>query len=137
MMTSCGESSDRIINKMKVEEKHPSCGLFNWRPPSLQRFVTYKYYVLVYIIISIAQSMVFSYLTVVLSTIEKQFGLKVHLTKILSYQILPHLYCYADSVKYLCNETSFYVSRRRLLGYILVTKSVKSVLWCFFPLWAK
>ena len=77
-MTSCNESSDRIFNKTKMEEKHyPSCGLFNWRPSSLQRFVTYKYYVLVYIIISIAQSMVFSYLTVVLSTIEKQFGLKV------------------------------------------------------------
>ena len=53
------------------------CGLFSWRPDSLQRFVTYKYYVLVYVVISISQGMVFSYLTVVLSTIEKQFGLKV------------------------------------------------------------
>ena len=63
-------------NRSKME-RDSSCGLFKWRPISLQKFVTYKYYVLVYVFISIAQSMVFSYLTVVLSTIEKQFGLKV------------------------------------------------------------
>ena len=67
-------------NKSKMDEEI-SCGLFNWRPKSFQKFVTYKYYVLVYVFISIAQSMVFSYLTVVLSTIEKQFGLKVYFTK--------------------------------------------------------
>ena len=67
-------------NKSKMDEEI-SCGLFNWRPKSLQKFVTYKYYVLVYVFISIAQSMVFSYLTVVLSTIEKQFGLKVCLSR--------------------------------------------------------
>ena len=68
-----------ISKKPKKDTAHNSatCGLFDWRPQSLQRFVSYKYYVLVYVIISISQSMVFSYLTVVLSTIEKQFGLKV------------------------------------------------------------
>ena len=63
--------------KKEITRNSATCGLFDWRPQSLQRFVSYKYYVLVYVIISISQSMVFSYLTVVLSTIEKQFGLKV------------------------------------------------------------
>ena len=75
-MTTTESSQDTNGSKM---EKDSSCGLFKWRPISLQKFVTYKYYVLVYVFISIAQSMVFSYLTVVLSTIEKQFGLKVGL----------------------------------------------------------
>lgn len=71
-------SESTVSNKMKTAKiNSPTCGLFGWRPDSLERFVTYKYYVLVYILISISQSMVFSYLTVVLSTIEKQFGLKV------------------------------------------------------------
>ena len=74
-------SLDYSINQNPETDKPTddpmTCGLFSWRPHSLQRFVSYKYYVLVYVIISISQSMVFSYLTVVLSTIEKQFGLKV------------------------------------------------------------
>ena len=82
-MGSCKESSsDSRIPTAQMKESDQKifssgCGLLNWRPASLQRFVTYKYYVLVFMLISIAQSMVFSYLTVVLSTIEKQFGLKV------------------------------------------------------------
>lgn len=70
-------STSKNLEKDKMSDNLMTCGLFSWRPHSLQRFVSYKYYVLVYVIISIAQSMVFSYLTVVLSTIEKQFGLKV------------------------------------------------------------
>ena len=85
-MTPGEESSNTKNNEMEMDRNnYPRCGLFNWRPLSLQRFLTYKYYVLVYIIISIAQSMVFSYLTVVLSTIEKQFGLKVYLTNFISH----------------------------------------------------
>ena len=61
----------------ETSDKTAGCGLFGWRPAWLQRCLTYKYYVLVYMMMSISQSMVFSYITVVLSTIEKQFGLKV------------------------------------------------------------
>ena len=80
-MESTDAALDNSISKNlendKMSDNLMTCGLFSWRPHSLQRFVSYKYYVLVYVIISISQSMVFSYLTVVLSTIEKQFGLKV------------------------------------------------------------
>ena len=75
--TSLDYSIDQNPEKDKPTDDPTTCGLFSWRPHSLQRFVSHKYYVLVYVIISISQSIVFSYLTVVLSTIEKQFGLKV------------------------------------------------------------
>ena len=37
--------------------------------------VNRKTFMLVYVLVSIVQSMIFSYLTVVLTTVEKQFGL--------------------------------------------------------------
>ena len=67
-----------VFGQTETSVKPVGCGLFGWRPDWFQRYLTYKYYVLVYVIISISQSMVFAYLTVVLSTIEKQFGLKVN-----------------------------------------------------------
>ena len=57
-----------------IQEK--SCGLFSWRPRWLQKFLSHKLFVLVFTLLGVSQSMVFSYLTVVLSTIEKQFGVK-------------------------------------------------------------
>ena len=53
-----------------------SCGLFSWRPYWLQKYLSHKLFVFVYVLLGVSQSMVFSYLTVVLSTIEKQFGVK-------------------------------------------------------------
>ena len=53
-----------------------SCGLFAWRPNWLQKFVSYKYFIAVYLLLGVSQSMIFGYLSVVLSTIEKQFGVK-------------------------------------------------------------
>ena len=53
-----------------------ACGLFSWRPSWLQKFLSHKLFVFVYVLMGVSQSMVFSYLTVVLSTIEKQFGVK-------------------------------------------------------------
>ena len=53
-----------------------SCGLFSWRPSWLQKYLSHKLFVFVYVLLGVSQSMVFSYLTVVLSTIEKQFGVK-------------------------------------------------------------
>ena len=57
-------------------DKGTSCGLFNWRPEWVQRFANQKVYMALFVIIGVVQSMAFSYLTVVLSTIEKRFGLK-------------------------------------------------------------
>ena len=57
-----------------IQEK--ACGLFSWRPTWLQKFLSHKLFVLVFTLLGVSQSMVFSYLTVVLSTIEKQFGVK-------------------------------------------------------------
>ena len=53
-----------------------TCGLASWRPGWLQRFARKEYYALVYSLIGITQGMAFSYLSTVLSTIEKQFGIK-------------------------------------------------------------
>ena len=52
------------------------CGLFGWRPPWLQNLLSFKLFVLLYMVVSGTQTIILSYLTVVLSTIEKEFGLK-------------------------------------------------------------
>ena len=57
-----------------IQEK--ACGLFSWRPAWLQKFLSHKLFLLVFTLLGVSQSMIFSYLTVVLSTIEKQFGVK-------------------------------------------------------------
>ena len=67
-------SSINLIEKMV--DKSTTCGLFGWRPQWAQRFADRRIYMLLFSIIGIVQSMAFSYLTVVLSTIEKRFGLK-------------------------------------------------------------
>lgn len=53
-----------------------SCGLFNWRPQWLQCFATKQAYVIFYVIIGVIQGMSFTYLSSVLSTVERQFGIK-------------------------------------------------------------
>jgi MFS family permease len=57
-------------------DKGTSCGLFNWRPEWAQKLASQKVYLALFFVIGVVQSMSFSYLTVVLSTIEKRFGLK-------------------------------------------------------------
>jgi len=42
----------------------------------MQKFANKKYYLILYALIGTLQGMTFSYLTVVLSTIERRFGLK-------------------------------------------------------------
>eukprot|EP00092_Neocalanus_flemingeri_P008381 GFUD01009037.1.p1 GENE.GFUD01009037.1~~GFUD01009037.1.p1 ORF type:complete len:657 (+),score=126.71 GFUD01009037.1:144-2114(+) len=59
-----------------MTEATTSCGLFSWRPEWLQKLATKQVYAAVYSILGIVQGMGFSYLTSVLSTIEKQFGIK-------------------------------------------------------------
>ena len=58
------------------EENSNRCGLFSWRPVWLQKFLSFKLFVLLFMIISSTQTTILSYLTVVLSTIEKEFGLQ-------------------------------------------------------------
>ena len=53
-----------------------TCGLFGWRPKWIQKFANRKVYMLLFFILGMIQSTAFSYLTAVLSTIEKRFGLK-------------------------------------------------------------
>ena len=57
-----------------IQEK--ACALFSWRPSWIQKFLSHKLFILVFTLLGVSQSMIFSYLTVVLSTIEKQFGVK-------------------------------------------------------------
>ena len=61
---------------MTRRDRSSTCGLFGIRPRCLQPLVNRKTFMAVYVLVSILQSMIFSYLTVVLSTVEKQFGLK-------------------------------------------------------------
>ena len=60
----------------KNENREILCGLFSWRPSFLQRCLSHKTFLLIYVLLGVTQSMVLAYLTVVLSTIEKQFGVK-------------------------------------------------------------
>ena len=60
----------------QIDRKSTACGLFGWRPPCLQKFLSYKLFLLCYMLIGATQTTVLAYLTVVLSTIEKEFGLK-------------------------------------------------------------
>ena len=69
-----------MSDKQRVEEvdntRTTSCGLFSYRPPWLQRFATPHCYIALYSTIGILLGVTFAYLTVVLSTIEKRFGLQ-------------------------------------------------------------
>ena len=67
-MNNCLDVMDR--------DNSTACGLWGWRPVWLQRLARKEVYALVYSLIGIIQGMGFSYLTAVLSTIEKQFGIK-------------------------------------------------------------
>ena len=55
-----------------MADPETSCGLFSWRPRSLQRLADPRAYVALYFTIGVLQSTVFSYLSVVLSTVEKR-----------------------------------------------------------------
>jgi len=59
-----------------MDKTTTSCGLFGWRPSWIQKYATKQVYAAVYSILGIVQGMGFSYLSSVLSTIEKQFGIK-------------------------------------------------------------
>ena len=61
---------------MFPEEKETSCGIFSWRPKWLQKFANLKLYVLIYSTLSMIQSMGFSYANVVLTSVERRFGIK-------------------------------------------------------------
>jgi MFS family permease len=53
-----------------------TCGFLGWRPKWIQKLATRQVYAAVYSILGIVQGMGFSYLSSVLSTIEKMFGIK-------------------------------------------------------------
>lgn len=57
-------------------DKGSTCGFLGYRPRWLQRFAAPKFYMLVFTLIAIVSSSVFSYVSVVISTIEKRFGLQ-------------------------------------------------------------
>ena len=57
-------------------EKETSCGAFNWRPKWLQKCASKKVYLVIYGLLGVVQGMSISYFRAVLSTLEKQFGIK-------------------------------------------------------------
>lgn len=59
-----------------MEKQNTLCGLGPWRPKFMQRFASRKMYIFVYSLLGVIQGMGFTYLSSVLSTIEKQFGIK-------------------------------------------------------------
>ena len=58
------------------EEKETLCGLWEWRPKWLQRLASKKVYLTIYSLLGVIQGMMYTYLSAVLSNIEKQFGIK-------------------------------------------------------------
>jgi len=61
---------------MEEEGGTTSCGLGSWRPSWLQSLASRQAYTAIYSLLGIVQGMGFSYLSAVLSTIEKQFGIR-------------------------------------------------------------
>lgn len=57
-----------------VRETH--CGLGPWRPRMLQRLASKKVYMLIYGLLGIVQGMFYTYLSAMISTLEKEFGIK-------------------------------------------------------------
>ncbi len=53
-----------------------SCGLLGWRPAFLQRLALPWSYLAIYFTVGAVQSAIYSYLTVILSTLERLFGLR-------------------------------------------------------------
>ena len=67
METKIDQISDQTSN---------SRSLHSWKPPWLQKLLSFKMFVLLYMILSGTQTIILSYLSVVLSTVEKEFGLQ-------------------------------------------------------------
>jgi len=59
-----------------MEKETTTCGLFNWRPKWLQKLARKEVYIILFSLIGAVQGMSYTYLSSVLSTIEKQFGIK-------------------------------------------------------------
>ena len=57
-------------------DKETSCGAFDWRPKWLQKCASKKVYIVIYGLLGVVQGMSISYFRAVLSTLEKQFGIK-------------------------------------------------------------
>ncbi len=64
------------IESVMSEDKATTCGLFSWRPHWLQRFANHRFYLTLYSVIGVVMGIIYSYVTVVLSTVEKQFGIQ-------------------------------------------------------------
>ena len=58
------------------EEKEELCGIGNCRPPFLQKVASKKTYIIVIGCLGIVQSMMGTYLSAMLSTLERRFGIK-------------------------------------------------------------
>lgn len=59
-----------------MEKETTTCGLFSWRPTWLQKLARKEVYIILYSLLGAVQGMGYTYLSSVLSTIEKQFGIK-------------------------------------------------------------
>ena len=52
------------------------CGFSYFRPSWLQYFNNYKFYLIVHCLLAISQAMMFTYMSGILSTMEKVFGIR-------------------------------------------------------------
>ena len=66
-----------------------SCGLFSWRPRGLQRFANHRFYLGMYSVVSVVMGVIYSYLSVVLTTVEKHFGIQSRVRHSSRYSNLP------------------------------------------------
>ena len=58
-----------------ADEKETLCGLGNWRPTFLQKFASKKPYVIIYGLLGIFQAMQSTYISSMVSTLERRFGI--------------------------------------------------------------
>ena len=71
-----GEPYKPLEEHHKNARSHTTCGLGSWRPQWLQKYLSFKLFILCFILTAAPKTVISSYLSVVLSTIEKEFGLK-------------------------------------------------------------
>ena len=65
-----------VYETANMIDKETTCGAFNWRPKWLQMCASKKVYLVIYSLLGVIQGMFHSYLGAVLSTLERQFGIK-------------------------------------------------------------
>jgi hypothetical protein len=117
---------------MEEEGGTTSCGLGSWRPSWLQSLASRQAYTAIYSLLGIVQGMGFSYLSAVLSTIEKQFGIRSKETAgVFSGNEISQI-CFIFALPFLSK-----IHRRTLWTSVAMVLTAFGLFLCASPFFAK